>query len=92
MTHCQLIVRYLLEHDFITTLDAIDKLPKRCTRLSARVHDLKDEGIELDRVRQHNKDTWWVEYHLPRNMRERAKEWLKGGDGLRLKDGCLPKQ
>lgn len=79
MTHCQLIIKYLLEHDFITTMDAFGKL--RITRLSARVHDLKEEGIELGRVWRNNKNTRWLEYHLDTTDRERAKRWLK--------DGCL---
>ena len=75
MTHNEAIERYILEHGYITSNDAIDKLPKRCTRLSARIFEIEHEsGIKFDRVRQQNKETWWVEYHLPQTMREKARE------------------
>lgn len=45
MTQCEMIVEYIKENGSITSLEAIKNLG--CTRLSARISDLKDEGYKI---------------------------------------------
>lgn len=40
------ILKHLLEHDSITTFDAFSKYG--ITRLSGRIYDLKDLGVNID--------------------------------------------
>lgn len=88
------IVRHMLKYGYITAEQAMEHY--KIYRLSARIHELKDifdlgEQWVYGKT-PHGRTCRWKEYLLPHEERERAKEWLKGGDGLRLKDGCLPKQ
>lgn len=82
MTQNRKILKYLTQNGYITTMDAFEKL--RITRLSARVKEIEDMGIELLRFWKSNKKTRWVQYHLQPKDIERVKAWLKGE--------CLQKQ
>lgn len=45
MTQCEKVMQYMQEFGSITTLEAFKDLG--ITRLSARIHDLRDAGIEI---------------------------------------------
>ena len=40
-----LVLRYLIEHDSITPMQAIDMYD--CTRLGARIFDLRERGVQI---------------------------------------------
>ena len=46
-SQCQKILKHLLRYGRITTFQAYEKYG--CTRLPARISDLKDKGIGIDR-------------------------------------------
>ena len=45
MTHEQKILEYMKKHGSITPLEAVSKLG--CLRLSARIADLRAQGVEI---------------------------------------------
>ncbi len=61
MTQCQRILEYMKNNDGITSMDAYRL---GCTRLAARIADLKKDGhsIRSERVTVNNKT--FVRYHL----------------------------
>lgn len=60
------VLQYLMDHGTITTSDAIYKL--HCTRLSARIWDLRNIGFHIPGVIRtknvNGKTKRWVEYSL----------------------------
>ena len=82
MTQNRMILKYLTQNGYITTMDAFEQL--KITRLSARVKEIEDMGIELLRFWKSNRNTRWLEYHLQPKDIKRVKAWLKGE--------CLQKQ
>lgn len=90
MTQNRKILKYLTQNGYITTMDAFEQL--KITRLSARVKEIEDMGIELLRFWKSNRNTRWLEYHLQPKDIKRVKAWLKGGDGLRQSAECSQKQ
>lgn len=75
MTQNLKLMRYLLENGYITTMEAFEKLG--ITRLSARVHEIEENGVELVRFWKSNKDTRWLEYHLDPKDEAKVRTWLK---------------
>lgn len=43
--HCQLIIAYIREHGSITSVQAFKEMG--CTRLSARIKELRDHGYKI---------------------------------------------
>lgn len=66
MNQCEMIVEYMKENGSITSLEAIQNLG--CTRLSARISDLKDAGYrihsEMVKVKTRNGKTKVMRYSL----------------------------
>lgn len=48
-SQCNRIYEYMKDHGSITSLEAFREIG--CTRLSARIRDLKDRGIKIDSVK-----------------------------------------
>ena len=48
------VLNYLKEHKKITSMDAINKL--RITRLSSRISDLRESGIDIDSETVYKRD------------------------------------
>ena len=46
MTQCKKIHEYMKKYGSITSLDAFRDIG--CTRLSARIHDLREQGVKID--------------------------------------------
>lgn len=84
MTQCEMVIAYLTENEEITTLDAYRQLG--ITRLSARIHDLREQGWEFEtRVKKvkdrYGNKAWVTAYRIdkeksflnalpPENVRE----------------------
>ena len=49
MSQCERILKYMNEHGSITTLEAFVELG--VTRLSGRIHDLRQKGYEIESER-----------------------------------------
>ena len=54
-TQCEMILRYMRTHGSITTFDAYDR---GCTRLSARIADLKKRGHLINKTMETGKDRY----------------------------------
>lgn len=61
MTQCERILKYMRENDGITSMDAFRL---GCTRLSARIADLKKDGHKIYAERVTKKGTTFCKYHL----------------------------
>lgn len=61
MTQCERILIYMRENDGITTMDAFRL---GCTRLSARIADLKKDGNKISSERVTVNKKTFVRYHL----------------------------
>lgn len=46
MTQCKKIHEYMKKYGSITSLEAFRDIG--CTRLSARIHDLREQGVKID--------------------------------------------
>lgn len=65
-SQCKKILKYLLQYGSITTMKAYEKFG--CTRISARIFDLKQLGIgiETEMVYKKNPDGEYVHYGVYR--------------------------
>ena len=52
-SQCQKILKHLIRYGQITSMQAINKFG--CTRLAARISDLKDKGIGIETVMVYKK-------------------------------------
>ncbi len=50
MTHCEQALEFMRAHGSITPADALGFRPHACTRLAARISDLKYRGHVIDTV------------------------------------------
>jgi len=50
MTHCEQALAFMQEHGSITPQDALHFKPHGCTRLAARIADLKALGYDIAKV------------------------------------------
>lgn len=69
MTQEQRVLKYLEKNGSITTMQAFEEL--RITRLSAKIFNLREQGIIIDNIRHSYKNqdgntTQYVEYVLVR--------------------------
>lgn len=55
MTHCEQILDFMREHGSITQQDAYHLKPHGCTRLPARINDLKNKGYSIVKVMETRK-------------------------------------
>lgn len=67
MTQCELVLKYIKDFGSISTMEAFMDLG--CSRLPARVSDLKEKGYELDDKWEHGKNRYgkkvkWKRYWL----------------------------
>ena len=62
MTQCEKIKKYMELNDGITSMDAIRAFG--CTRLSARIADLKKAGCKISAERVTVNHKTFVRYHL----------------------------
>jgi hypothetical protein len=62
MTQTEKIERYIKEHGSITTMEAFQYL--RITRLSARIEDMRDKGIDVVSTPVNNKGMRYVRYSI----------------------------
>ena len=70
-THADTILEYLMEHEGITSLEAIDKF--RITRLSAVIFVLRQRGYNIKSVNRQYRDdrgilTQYVQYQLVKEV------------------------
>ena len=56
------ILQYMVDHGEISPLVALNECG--CFRLSARIHDLKDRGVLIDRRMEDNDGKRWAVYSL----------------------------
>lgn len=62
MTQCEMILEYMRENDGITSRDAF---LLGCTRLAARIADLKKDGHRITTIkRKALNGAWFAEYRL----------------------------
>lgn len=50
MTHCEQALDFMQKHGSITPQDALHFRPHGCTRLAARIADLKALGYDIEKV------------------------------------------
>lgn len=55
MSHCEQVLQFMEEHGSITQQDAYRFKPHGCTRLPARISDLKRRGYDIDTVMETRK-------------------------------------
>ena len=72
LSQCAKILRHLKEFGSITLFESIYECD--CTRLSARIHDLRCRGIPIetemiDTVNKHGKPIIYAKYRLGRDKR-----------------------
>ena len=56
MTQNETVLRHLREHGSLTTLEAMQQYG--IMRLSARIHDLRDQGIRIACVMTQSRNRW----------------------------------
>ena len=62
MTQCEKVLEYMKANGSITTFECFEKL--HITRLSARIKDLRDQGVAIANRRVHKNDTHYDVYSL----------------------------
>lgn len=62
MTQCEKVLEYMKANGSITTFECFEKL--HITRLSARIKDLRDQGVAIVKRRVHKNDTHFDVYSL----------------------------
>ena len=64
LTQNEKIKAHLLKYKSITTMQAFTKF--KITRLSARIFNLRDSGMDISSERVSNKKegTWWCKYYI----------------------------
>ena len=54
MSQCVQIKKYMEEHGSITQMEAVSEF--NCYRLSARIHDLRKTGVNIETKNERNKN------------------------------------
>ena len=62
MTQCEKVLEYMKANGSITTFECFEKL--HITRLSARIKDLRDQGVVITKKRVHKNDTHYDVFRL----------------------------
>lgn len=63
-SQCYVILAHLMTRGFITQMEAVDNY--KCYRLSARIADLRQKGVEIETEKDPSKSSYYARY------------WLKG--------------
>lgn len=62
MTQCERVFQYMKQNGSITTFECFEKL--HITRLSARIKDLRDQGVVIKKKRMYAHETHYDIYSL----------------------------
>ena len=62
MTQCEKVLDYMKTNGSITTFECFEKLHR--TRLSARIKDLRDQGVAITKKRMYAHETHYDVYSL----------------------------
>jgi len=61
-TQCKQVYAYMDVNGSITSMDAFRDLG--ITRLSARIKDLRDSGVEIETIMEQNKKSRYARYYI----------------------------
>jgi len=75
MTQCERIIDYIKEFGSITTMEAFSDLG--ITRLASRIHDLREDGYEIEREIIRDKNRYGEPVHYMRYSLKKG-----GADGI----------
>ena len=64
MSQCMQIYTYMKVHGSITPAEAVEHIRPRCYRLAARIHDLRDSGVDIVKETVHTKDGSYARYRI----------------------------
>lgn len=65
MTQCEMIIKHLNEHGSITQMDAVKF---GCYRLSARIHDLRELGYEIETKTETKGKSTYARYSIGKEI------------------------